>query len=109
MMEHWREVKRIGEREENEEGGNGNGKNCNINMIELSYERLVEDPVGEVTSILSHLHLEGCEGISLLAERIVDSFHQQRRAVHTHSMTQVRQKVFKHSIGAWKKTKERQT
>jgi len=90
-MSHWRDVKRRC----------GEGDNCDINLVEVCYEDLVEDPVGGANEIFSHLDLETPS--HQLAEEVVDTFHNTKRAVHTHSMSQVRQKIFSHSVGSWKK------
>jgi tetratricopeptide (TPR) repeat protein len=67
-------------------------------MLEVRYEDVVSDLEGQARAMVTHCGLEWEE--SCLA------FHQTRRPVHTASMTQVRQPIYRTSIGRWRRYKD---
>jgi len=73
LMEHWRRVLPEGV------------------MLEVRYEDVVEDLEGQARRILAHCGLDW--------DPAVLSFHETRRSVHTASAAQVRQPLFRSSIG----------
>ena len=75
LMRHWRQV-------------------LDLPILEVSYERLVADPEGQVRRMLEFLKLPW-------DERCLN-FHQNTRAVITASMHQVRRPMYNSSVGRWK-------
>ncbi len=75
LMDHWREVLPEGM------------------MIDLRYEALVEDLEGQARGLLDHCDLPWNDACL--------SFHSTDRAVRTASATQVRQPIYKSSVGRW--------
>ena len=76
LMDHWREVLPRGR------------------MYEVHYEDVVTDLPGEARKLIDHLGLDwepGCE-----------NFHSSQHASTTGSASQVRQPVYRSSIGKWK-------
>jgi hypothetical protein len=67
-------------------------------MLEVRYEDVVSDLEGQARAMVAHCGLQWEE--SCLA------FHQTRRAVHTASMSQVRQPIYRTSIGRWQRYKD---
>ncbi len=63
-------------------------------MLDLQYEDVVADLEGQARRILAHCGLEW-------DPRCLD-FHRTERPVHTASRTQVRQPIFKSSVGRWR-------
>jgi tetratricopeptide (TPR) repeat protein len=80
LMQHWRTVLPQGV------------------MLEVRYEDVVTDLEGQARAMLTHCGLEWEE--SCLA------FHQTSRPVHTASMIQVRQPIYRNSIGRWQRYKD---
>jgi tetratricopeptide (TPR) repeat protein len=76
LMEHWRQVLPEGM------------------MIDLRYEELVGDLEGQARRLLDHCDLPWNDACL--------SFHSTDRAVRTASATQVRQPIYKSSVGRWK-------
>lgn len=76
LMEHWRTVLPQGV------------------MLEVRYERLVDDLAGEARRIIAHCGLEWDDACL--------SFHRTVRPVKTASVVQVRQPLFRSSIGRWR-------
>lgn len=76
LMEHWRKVLRIP-------------------MLEVQYEELVEDPERVSREIIGFLGLDWDDACL--------RFYETRRTVHTASVTQVRQPIYKSSTGRWRK------
>jgi hypothetical protein len=64
-------------------------------MLEVRYEELVADLEGQARSIVGHCGLEW-------DARCLD-FHQNRRQVRTASATQVRERIYKSSVGRWRR------
>jgi tetratricopeptide (TPR) repeat protein len=77
LMEHWRAVLPAG------------------SILEVRYEDLVADLEREVRRMLAHIALPWHEGCL--------DFHQNRRAVRTASVMQVRQRLYSGSIGRWQR------
>jgi len=75
LMEHWRQVLPEGM------------------MIDLRYEELVGDLEGQARRLLEHCDLPWDDACL--------SFHDTDRAVRTASATQVRQPIYKSSVGRW--------
>ena len=75
-MEHWRNVLPPG------------------TMLEVQYEQVVADVEGEARRIVSHCGL-GWDDACL-------SFHDTERSVRTASAVQVRQPIYRSSIGRWR-------
>jgi tetratricopeptide (TPR) repeat protein len=73
LFAHWRQM--LGER-----------------LLEVSYERLVNDPPTETDRILRHVGLEREAGM--------EEAHAARRSVTTASLAQVRQPVYRSAVGA---------
>jgi hypothetical protein len=63
-------------------------------MLEVQYEELVADLEGQARRILSYCGLEW-------DARCLD-FHRTERPVRTASLTQVRQPIYKSSVGRWR-------
>jgi hypothetical protein len=63
-------------------------------FIEVDYEQVVEDPEGETRRLLAFIGLPWDEACL--------HFHENRRAVRTASLNQVRQPIFKSSKGRWR-------
>jgi len=80
LMEHWRQVLPEGM------------------MIDLRYEELVGDLEGQARRLLDHCDLPW--------DPACLSFHSTDRAVRTASATQVRQPIYKSSVGRWKPSPE---
>lgn len=68
-------------------------------ILDIQYERLVADPVSEVRKILDHCCLEW-------DERCL-RFHETRRVVETASRFQVRQPMYSHAVGRWRRHTDR--
>ena len=64
-------------------------------ILHVPYEALVSDQKRMTKKILDHVGLR-------FEKRTLD-FHKSKRAVHTHSMEQVRQQIYTHAVDAWKK------
>ncbi len=64
-------------------------------MHEVRYESLVEDPEGQSRAMVEYLGLDWSEDCL--------SFFDNPRSVTTASMTQVRQPIYKSSIGRWRR------
>jgi len=62
---------------------------------QISYDRLIADPVPETGALLEACDLEWEDGCL--------EFHRNRRAVTTLSVYQVRQPIYSSSVNAWKK------
>ena len=73
LYAHWRDV--LGDR-----------------ILSLSYEELTADPAGQTGRILAHVGLKAEDGM--------EAAHQARRPVSTASVAQVRQPVYRSSVGA---------
>jgi tetratricopeptide (TPR) repeat protein len=76
LMQHWREVLPPGV------------------MIEVEYEKLVDDIEGHARSLIDHCGLEW--------EDACLAFHKTRRPVATASALQVREPVYRTSVGRWR-------
>lgn len=66
-----------------------------IEVLPVRYEKLIEDPEGQIRGILDHIGLPFDEACL--------RFHQTRRLVRTASTDQVRQPIYRGSIGRWKR------
>ena len=75
LMAHWRQV-------------------LPVPILEVSYENVVADLETEARRLVAACGLEW--------EPACLAFHQTRRAVHTASVTQVRQPIYSRSIGRWR-------
>jgi hypothetical protein len=80
VMEHWHEVLPPGV------------------MIDVHYEDLVDDIEGGARRVLRHCDLDW--------EDSCRDFHDTKRAVRTASLMQVREPVYRRSIGAWRRYAE---
>lgn len=80
LMDHWRQVLPEGI------------------MIDLRYEDLVDDLEGEARRLLDHCDLPWDDACL--------AFHRTDRAVRTASATQVRQPIYKSSVGRWRPSAE---
>lgn len=80
LMDHWRKVLPEGA------------------MIDLRYEEVVDDLEGQSRRLLDHCDLPWDEAVL--------AFHRTDRAVRTASATQVRQPIYKSSVGRWKPPSE---
>jgi tetratricopeptide (TPR) repeat protein len=67
-------------------------------MIDAHYEDFVDDLQGSARRVLSHCDLDW--------EDACRDFHDTKRAVRTASLMQVRQPVYRGSIGAWRRYAE---
>jgi hypothetical protein len=76
LMDHWRKVLPEGA------------------MIDLPYEEVVDDLEGQARRLLDHCDLPWDDAVL--------AFHRTDRAVRTASATQVRQPIYKSSVGRWK-------
>ena len=76
LMEHWRKVLPTGV------------------MLEVQYEQLITDVEGEARRMIAHCGLEWNDTCL--------SFHATRRPVRTSSAVQVRQPIYRSSIGRWR-------
>jgi tetratricopeptide (TPR) repeat protein len=76
LMEHWRKVLPTGV------------------MLEVQYEQLITDFEGEARRMIAHCGLEWNDTCF--------SFHATRRPVRTSSAVQVRQPIYRSSIGRWR-------
>jgi hypothetical protein len=65
-----------------------------VPMLEMDYERLVQDPEPNVRAILDYCGLEW--------EPNCLSFHKSKRAINTASYQQVRKPIYTRSAGRWK-------
>jgi tetratricopeptide (TPR) repeat protein len=65
-----------------------------LKMLMIDYEELIEDPEGESRRLIEFLGLEW--------EPACLDFHRTERAVFTASSWQVRQPLFKRSVGRWR-------
>ena len=63
-------------------------------MLEVQYEQLIEDLEGEARRLIAHCGLEW--------DTACLSFHETERPVRTASAQQVRQPVYRSSIGRWR-------
>ena len=63
-------------------------------MLEVNYERLVEDFDAEARRMVRHCGLAWDEACA--------NFHQSKRPVVTPSANQVRQPIYKSSVGRWR-------
>jgi hypothetical protein len=63
-------------------------------MIDVCYEEVVADLEGETRRILDHCGLPWDDACP--------AFHKTERAVRTASATQVRQPIYKSSVGRWR-------
>jgi tetratricopeptide (TPR) repeat protein len=75
LMAHWSEV-------------------CPIDILDVDYDRLVDDLDGTVRSMLDYCGLP--------FEAACLDFHESTRGADTASWAQVRQPIFRDSIGAWR-------
>ena len=75
LMAHWRQV-------------------LPVPILEVSYEKVVSDLETEARRLVAACGLEW--------EPACLAFHQTRRAVHTSSVTQVRQPIYSRSVGRWR-------
>ena len=80
LMAHWRQVLPAGV------------------MIDVNYESVVDDLEGQVRRILAHCGLPWDEACL--------DFHRTDRAVRTASATQVRQPIYRDSVGRWRPSAE---
>lgn len=64
-------------------------------MLEVAYEDVVADLEGQSRAILAHCGLKW--------EAACLSFHQTQRPVHTASVAQVRQPIYRSSVGRWRR------
>jgi hypothetical protein len=80
LMDHWRKVLPEG------------------SMIDLAYEDVVGDLEGQARRLLDHCDLAWDDAVL--------AFHRTDRAVRTASATQVRQPIYKSSVGRWKPSPE---
>jgi tetratricopeptide (TPR) repeat protein len=76
LMEHWRSVLPPGA------------------MLDVKYEDLVADVEGQARAIVDYCGLEW--------EEACLSFHENRRPVRTSSLLQVRQPIYRTSVGRWR-------
>jgi tetratricopeptide (TPR) repeat protein len=81
LMEHWRKVLPAGA------------------MLEVQYEELVDDLEGHARRIVGHCGLEWDEACL--------EFHRTKRVVRTASATQVRQPIYRSSVGRWRQYGDR--
>jgi hypothetical protein len=77
LMEHWREVLPPGV------------------MLEVRYEEVVADLEGQARRIVDHCGLDWDDACL--------AFHENRRAVATASVNQVRQPIYRSSVGRWRR------
>ena len=63
-------------------------------MLDVRYEEVVADLEGQARRIVTHCDLEW--------DRRCLDFHQTERLVRTASVTQVRQPIYKSSVGRWR-------
>ena len=80
LMEHWRSVLPAGR------------------MLEFDYEALVADPEPQIRRLLAHCGLDW--------DPACLAFHEQRRAVVTASVMQVRQPLYGGSVGRWRRYRD---
>jgi len=64
-------------------------------IYDISYERLTTHQKNETQKLLEYCELDWDDNCL--------DFHKNRRAVHTASASQVRQKIYQGSSDAWKK------
>lgn len=76
LMAHWRKV-------------------LTMPLLDLRYEDIVEDPEGEIRKIIDFCGLEWSDNCL--------NFHENRRDVATPSYDQVRQPIYKGSVGRWQR------
>ncbi|PIR32112.1 MAG: hypothetical protein COV36_05175 [Alphaproteobacteria bacterium CG11_big_fil_rev_8_21_14_0_20_44_7] len=65
-----------------------------IDIYNIEYNKLLENPEEEIRKLLDYCDLEWQDSCL--------NFHKTERAVQTASKTQVKQKLFKSSLGKWK-------
>jgi hypothetical protein len=63
-------------------------------LLEVRYERLIDDFATEARRLVAHCGLPWDDACL--------EFHKASRAVHTASVTQVRQPIYRSSIGRWR-------
>lgn len=80
LMEHWRAVLPAGR------------------MLEVDYESIIDEPEVNVRAMLEHCGLEWDPDCL--------EFHARRRAVATASTTQVRQPLYRSSVGRWQRYRD---
>jgi tetratricopeptide (TPR) repeat protein len=80
LMAHWRETLPQG------------------SILEVQYEDVVADLEGQARRIVAHCGLDW--------DQACLDFHQSERSVRTASVTQVRQPIYKNSIGRWRAYEE---
>ncbi len=64
-------------------------------ILTLRYEDVVSDPEGAGRRLIAHAGLDWDEAVL--------AFHQSRRVVRTASLEQVRQPIYKTSVGKWRR------
>jgi len=67
-------------------------------MIEVQYEQVIAEFADEARRIIAHCGLEWDDACL--------SFHKTRRPVRTSSLAQVRQPIYRTSIGRWRPFRE---
>jgi tetratricopeptide (TPR) repeat protein len=80
LMQHWRDVLPEG------------------TMLEVQYEEVIDDLEGQARRLVSYCGLEWDEACL--------AFHQTQRIVQTASVAQVRQPIYRSSVGRWRHYKE---
>jgi len=63
-------------------------------MLEVQYEEVTADPEGQARRIIAHCGLEWDDACL--------SFHETERPVRTASSVQVRQPIYRSSVGRWR-------
>jgi tetratricopeptide (TPR) repeat protein len=76
LMQHWRDVLPNG------------------TILEVAYEDVIDDLEGQARRLVAHCGLEWDEACL--------AFHKTQRIVQTASVTQVRQPIFRSSVGRWR-------
>jgi tetratricopeptide (TPR) repeat protein len=66
-------------------------------ILDIRYEDLVLNPAPVLKKVFSRMPSLEYDVDQLLR------FHESKRAVHTHSQTQVKQQLYSHSIGNWRR------
>jgi hypothetical protein len=64
-------------------------------ILTVRYEDMVDDPEGQARRLVAHIGLEW--------DPAVLAFHESRRVVRTASLEQVRQPIYKSSVGKWRR------
>eukprot|EP01033_Poteriospumella_lacustris_P010063 gene10063-7190_t len=67
-------------------------------VLDIRYEELVRTPA----PVLKRLFQKTMPGLKYNVDELL-KFHENKRAVHTHSQTQVKQSLYSHSIGNWRR------